>query len=660
MKKSVIFVFSAIMAAALCAFTACNAKKEPPETFNPRDDATVTVFTTNDMHGNVANDEKNKMIGVVQAARIKASTPNALLVDAGDATQGASFASVSQGADVVRMMNEAGYDLMAAGNHEFDYGADVLLENKGLADFPILAANVKKDGKPLLDSSAVLEVADYKIGFIGLTTISTATSTNPTLLSGVTFEDEVQAAKQEIASLKGETDAIVLVCHMGDNEKAVSRTSEQLINALTVEERKEVSAVIDGHSHTVEDKTVQDIPVIQTGVNFANIGKLTLAFKDGEDGAVVTCEGEVLGYDEAMGYGATAAGEQKAQKVKEKLDAISLQQDEILKEVLCNIDHPLFGGYVCYNYVESRVVETSYGDFVTDAFRYYADKFAENEKLGLPVVAVENGGGISQSLPTWYSGGGEVTVGDVMNAFNHGNLVEVLKVSPAELYAAIEKGLVTTGQSDTGLLECAKPSGSFLQCSGFTYTYDPAGDAGKKVTEVKLANGTVLDRGDGENKILLATNNYVSSSFANGEKLGELGGEDVLIQDYILYLSGQNGGVLDYDCDYGRIKIANDKSPDTYTAKIAVLKGDEARANQSFTLSVDGGTAEEVMTDDEGYITVELTKGAHYLYLSGGSNFVYVNNYSGTGVAPGEEENPDYYTKEGYYKFAFIIPGGDN
>ncbi len=650
MKRWTALFLAAAMTAATCALAACKQPLVPPS-WSPRENATVTIFTTNDMHGNLSGDGKST-IGVVQAAAIKASTPNSLLVDAGDATQGASFASISQGADVIRMMNEAGYDLMAAGNHEFDYGADVLLENEELADFPILAANVQKDGKPLLKSSAVLESAGYKIGFIGLTTVSTATSTNPTLLSGVTFENEIATAKKEIAALKDETDALILVCHMGDNDKAVSCTSEQLLNGLSQAEQAAVDAVIDGHSHTVEEKTVQGIPVLQTGVNFANLGKLTLTFTDSEQGASVSAEGEVLDYAAAMSYETTDAGEQKAHKVEETLDAINLQQDEILGETLCEIDHPLFGGYVCYNYVESRVVETSYGDFVTDAFRYYAEQFAKNEELTLPVVAVENGGGIAQSLPTWHSGGTNVTRGDVLSAFNHGNLVEVLKVSPAELFAAIENGLATTGQNESGLLLRERVSGSFLQCSGFTYTYDPAGET-DKVVEVKLADGTALDRTDTENKILLATNNYVSTFFPQAEKLGELGGEDILIEDYILYLSGQNGGVLDYKCDYDRILIANDKSPETYTVKLRVMKGEAAQTNETFTLSVDGGEAQKVTTDGEGYITVTLKKGAHTLFLAETDNYVYVNNYSGTGVAEGTEKNPDFYTKEGYYCFYF-------
>ncbi len=644
MKKTIASILSAALA-FITAFglAACTGggSHEPEQIL--RDSAAVTIFTTNDMHGSLVNDEKS-VIGLVQTAGIKASTPASILVDAGDATQGASFASISRGADVITAMNKAGYDLMAAGNHEFDYGADVLLQNAENADFPILAANVKKDGSAFLQSSVVIERADYKIGFIGLTTVSTATSTNPTLLSGITFEDEIATAKAEMADLKDKADAIVLVCHMGDNASAVSCTSERLVESFTAEERANVAAIIDGHSHTVEETSVEGVPVVQTGVNFANLGKITINFKEDNGGVNFKAHGEVLSYDEAMAYPVTAAGATKGEEVATVIETISARQKEVLDEELCTLKTPLWGGYICYDYVESRAVETSYGDFVTDAFKYYAEQFAENGALDLPVIAVENGGGISQSLPTWHTGGSKVTRGDVLSAFNHGNMVEVLKVSPAELYAAIEKGLATTGQDETGLLQIERVSGSFIQCSGFTYTYNPAGEAGSRVTEVKLDDGTVLSREDTENKLLLATNNYVSSSFAQGEKLGELGGEDIIIEDYILFVSGQNNGVLEYDCAYGRIKIANDKSPDSYEVKIQVKDGETPAANRTVSLIVDGGAAKQLTTDADGYITFSVQKGAHTLFLEGYSNYVYVNNYSGTGTV---------HAKEGYYSFCF-------
>lgn len=654
MKKFLALFLSVCFAAGVSVISAC----APANTPELRDGATITLFSTNDMHGNVQN--SSAAIGVAQAGAIKASTQDSLLIDAGDATQGASFASVTKGESVIYAMNAAGYDLMAAGNHEFDYGTDVLKHNAAIANFPVLAANVKKDGLPLLDSSCIIEKANYKIGFVGITTASTSTSTNPSLLAGVTFEDEISTAKAEIQSLKNDVDAIVLVCHMGDNANAVDCTSEKLIKSLAPDEWQSVAAVIDGHSHTVENKAVEGIPVVQTGLNCANLGKVTITFKDGVNGARFKASGDVLSYSEAMNCALTPAGESKAAECTGKIAELVSAQAAVLERQLCTLGAPLFGGYVCYDYVESRIVETAYGDFVTDAFKYYGDIFAQNfaqsAGLDLPVIAVENGGGIGQSLPLQDSNGTVVKYGDVLGAFNHGNLVEVLKISPAELFLALEKGLVATGQDENGQLVFDKPSGSFLQCAGFSYTYnpsapayDPAVEASGKVTEVKLADGTVLQRGDNERKLLLATNNYVSAWFAAECKVGELGGEDMIIEDYILLKSGENGGVLDYACDYGRILIANDTSPEKFSVAIAVKQniGDVSGKSGEFHLSIDGGAFEAVEADGNGMIAVELTAGAHYLRLEeGAGNYVYVNSYSGTGIT---------HTKSGYFHSCFLF-----
>ena len=107
---------------------------------NAREPATVTLYTTNDLHGVVGSSPDDGVIGLPLIAGIAASTENAILLDAGDATQGASFATVDTGAHVIDVMNAAGYQAMAAGNHEFDYGAEALLRNAEKAQFPVLSA----------------------------------------------------------------------------------------------------------------------------------------------------------------------------------------------------------------------------------------------------------------------------------------------------------------------------------------------------------------------------------------------------------------------------------------------------------------------------------------------------------------------------------------
>ena len=641
MKRSIMGI---ILALALCLSLI------PAPAFAAENPVTVTIFTTNDIHGVV---EGSGAVGMVQAAAIKASTPNALLVDAGDATQGASFATVSQGEDVIRMMNAAGYDVMAAGNHEFDYGSDRLLSNAAAAEFPILSANVTWNGEPMLPGNAVVEVAGKSIGFIGLTTANTATSTNPAKLTGVEFGSEVAAARREIAALADKTDAIVIVCHLGDNAAASECTSAGLLDALSDAELTGVAAVVDGHSHTVEQDAYTrgdiSVPVVQTGTVNTALGRIELTF----DGDAVTAVGNLLNFEDAMAYPLTAAGEAVAKEAQAALDAIKTAQADILGQLLCTNELPLWGGNIYWDYSEPRIVEVSYGDFVTDAFAASAGAYARHNGLDLPVVAVENGGGISAALPM-----GRVTRGDVLNAFNHGNMVDVLEVTPTQLCTVLEGGLGNiTGQDETGLLLRESVSGSFMQVSGFAYTYDPAAESGAKVSAVELDNGTALARTDGQTTLLVATNSYVAAKFisAGAKKLGELGGEDQIVMEYIQTLTENGTKPLRYDSGRERIKIAGDKSPETYTVKVPLLSGSDGKTPQpglTVHLSVDAGAPREYTSDEEGNLVLTLARGPHTLCLEEAADGrpVYVNNYSGSGTVT---------TREGYYRLGFLVKAAD-
>lgn len=133
----------------------------------------VVIYHTNDIHGAFEAAEGGS-VGVAKAATLKKETENALLVDAGDATQGLPLVSLNKGSSAIDLMNAADYDLMTTGNHEYDYGLDQLFANAAKAQFPILAANVYRDGSPVMagktavgnnGENAVLTVGDKKIGF---------------------------------------------------------------------------------------------------------------------------------------------------------------------------------------------------------------------------------------------------------------------------------------------------------------------------------------------------------------------------------------------------------------------------------------------------------------------------------------------------------------
>lgn len=160
----------------------------------------VTIYHTNDTHGYLEGDGES-VIGLPLVAGLKNTDENAILVDAGDATQGLLLASLTKGNDVIELMNLADYDLMVPGNHEFDFGTEAFLENVDLAEFPVISANIYRDGSLLLAGTqegnegchTVIERDGVKIGFFGLTTVHTASATNPEGLDGVEFTNEIGA-----------------------------------------------------------------------------------------------------------------------------------------------------------------------------------------------------------------------------------------------------------------------------------------------------------------------------------------------------------------------------------------------------------------------------------------------------------------------------------
>lgn len=141
----------------------------------------LIILTTNDLHGALVSSPG--VVGADYTAALKRDYRDALLLDAGDAIQGSALAALSKGRDVIALMNAAGYDAMAAGNHEFDYGLDTLLSNARRADFPILSANSSRDGKPVLAGEAyngghkinngaytLLKRQGITVGIFGITT----------------------------------------------------------------------------------------------------------------------------------------------------------------------------------------------------------------------------------------------------------------------------------------------------------------------------------------------------------------------------------------------------------------------------------------------------------------------------------------------------------
>jgi 2',3'-cyclic-nucleotide 2'-phosphodiesterase/3'-nucleotidase len=89
----------------------------------------LDILAINDFHGALAAADRNPgaaaLAAYLKAERAK-NPAGTLVLSAGDMFQGSPDSNLLYGKTVVAFMNEVGFDAMALGNHEFDWGLDIL------------------------------------------------------------------------------------------------------------------------------------------------------------------------------------------------------------------------------------------------------------------------------------------------------------------------------------------------------------------------------------------------------------------------------------------------------------------------------------------------------------------------------------------------------
>lgn len=251
----------------------------------------VTILGTSDIHGHFmpwdyASDKLNMKGSLSQIATkvktIRDQQENVILVDAGDTIQG-NFVETFKDEPTDPMMlgfNEMKYDIWVLGNHEFDFGLDVL--NRSLTQFKgtSLAGNIKReDGNPFLPAYKIIEKNGIKIGMIGMDTPMTqvfAEGTNR--LEGMTFTNPSLEVKKVIKQIDDKVDAIVLVAHMGlDNENNIEATGVTDI----ANDNPEIDAIVAGHMHTRIDKaTVNGVIITEPDKYGRALSRIDLQFEE--------------------------------------------------------------------------------------------------------------------------------------------------------------------------------------------------------------------------------------------------------------------------------------------------------------------------------------------------------------------------------------------
>lgn len=285
----------------------------------------------------------------------------------------------------------------------------------------------------------------------------------------------------------------------------------------------------------------------------------------------------------------------------------------------------------------ARVVETNLGDLTADAFMAEAEQFMQTNGIDMPLVGVENAGGIRGGIDF-----GGATMGDLVTAFPYSNTLYLKVVTPAILYQMMEvSGSYIDGQDNgTGMLLQGANGGGFLQIGGFTVVYDATAAAGEEhVLSITLdGQSTPLDRDDTTTQIMLVGNNYILSGgsgysmLADLPKAGELGGELEAVLTYFEQCV-EDGSIDDYIRPDNRIVMQGEYVPADYTAKILIKSGENTAAEGTVvTYVVDGGEEQTATVDANGFISITVTDGAHSVRIAGQTEEAYIDNYLGFGI----------------------------
>ncbi len=431
----------------------------------------TVVLHTNDSHSRVTD-----YMGFTAVAALKdayeAAGATVLTFDAGDTLHGLPIATMYEGASIIDIMNMVGYDAMTTGNHDYNYGYDRLYELASKADFPVLAANVveAETGNTLFESNTIIERDGKTYGVFGLATPETAYKTHPDNVAGLSFENPITAAEQQVEQLQAEgVDYIIAIGHIG------LIPSSEFTSEMICEQVDGIDLFIDGHSHTVLENghEVNDTLIVSTGEYIQNIGVVIMDENGSE--AMLVNEEQFSGTNES---------------VDALVSDIEADLDVLLSEVIGYTNVYLNGER---EFV--RTQETNLGNLSADSILY---------ETGADVSMV-NGGGIRASIEV-----GNITKGDLITVFPFGGYIVTKNMTGQAIHDALEHGMRSYPDA----------AGGFPQVGGVSFSFDASKEPYDRIepSDIYIAGEPLeLDR-----EYLFATNDYLSAGGDGYSMIGDL------------------------------------------------------------------------------------------------------------------------------------------
>lgn len=495
----------------------------------PEDDVEITVLGTNDFHGRLEADRDNAGAAVLAGAvnELRVDNPNTVFAAAGDLIGASTFTSFVQDDDpTVEALNAAGLEVSAVGNHEFDRGYQDLLDRingtggRTQAEWEYLGANVKvKDGEDY-DELAETWSVDFEgitVGFVGVVTEHLPSLVTPAGIAMLDVLDPTEEANSAAADLKaGGADVVVLLVHEGATTTAVESATDpdSVFGRIVTGVSADVDAIVSGHTHlaynhlievpewVADGRPVTERPVVSAGQYGMALNKIDFTV-DPDDQTVQTVASEIVDLvDNESGQPNYPADDDVAKIVQAAVDAAEVVGAEPIGEITEDINRA-----VQSDGQENRGGESTLGNLVADV-QLGAAQITDPDTR----IAFMNPGGLRTDLEYAASGNegdGVVTFREAAEVQPFANTLVTMTLTGEQVVSVLEEQWQPAGASRPFLK---------LGVAGLRYTYDPTADAGGRITDVTLADGSALDP-TGEYRVVV--NSFLASGGDNFDTLAE-------------------------------------------------------------------------------------------------------------------------------------------
>jgi len=378
-----------ILLSVIVLLFACDKKEEP---LNITSD--LTIFFVNDMHGQLDNFSKIKYI--IDEERKHADV---IVTSGGDIFSGNPVVDnyTIKGYPIIDVMNRCGFDVSVVGNHEFDYGEDVLKDRMQQANFDWVCANVDMGSTAVPEPYEYTTIVtnNYSVTFLGLIETNgkpgaTIPSTHPFRVENFTFEkpDNVVHQYKNIKDNEG-TDLYIAMTHIG--------YGGSFGDSDLADEFPYFDMIIGGHSHSEINTIRNGIPIFQAGSYLNKLGKVELEIGNRE---ILEYKYDLIDLN---------AYPNSDQGLKDHIDNYKQEMAMVLDEVIGNslIEHD----------------KSQLGCFYTDALR---------QRMEVDIT-FQNSGGIRSGLNA-----GNITVGEIYEIDPFNNHAFIYEMSIADIKAFLK------------------------------------------------------------------------------------------------------------------------------------------------------------------------------------------------------------------------------